>query len=117
MQLYHVRQELVTNPLADIAGEVRRQLDGLGLDVPQGDVALTVGSRGIANIPLIVKTAGQWLAERGATPFIVPSMGSHNGATAAGQQQMVESLGMSAEAMEMPIRSSMGAAHSRVRGL
>ncbi len=107
MRLLPVHQQLVSNPLADIAACVREQLDALRLDVPNGDVAITVGSRGIANIPLIVKTAGEWLRERGAQPFIVPSMGSHNGATAEGQQEMVESLGMSEAAMGMPIRSSM----------
>jgi len=107
MKLLSVRQKLVSQPLADIAGEVRRQLDALNLDVPQGSVAITVGSRGISQIPLIIKTTGDWLRQQGADPFIVPSMGSHNGATAEGQQQMVESLGMSESEMGMPIRSSM----------
>ncbi len=107
MRLLSVRQKLVSQPLADVAGEVCRQLDALSADVPQGPIAITVGSRGISNIPLITKTAGDWLRERGAKPFIVPSMGSHNGATAEGQKQMVESLGMSESAMGMPIRSSM----------
>ncbi|QDS99917.1 DUF2088 domain-containing protein [Adhaeretor mobilis] len=107
MKLLSVRQKLAANPLADVAGEVRKQLDSLNLDVPQGDVAITVGSRGISNIPRIVKTTGEWLADHGAKPFIVPAMGSHNGGTAEGQQQMVESLGMSEAAMGMPIRSSM----------
>ena len=70
-------------------------------------MALTVGSRGIRNLPLIIKACGDWLRDHGATPFIVPAMGSHNGATAAGQRQMVESLGVTEVAMNMPIRSSM----------
>jgi len=107
MKLLSVRQKLVSQPLADVAGEVRRQLESLNLDVPQGPVAITVGSRGISNIPLIVRTTGEWLRGQGAEPFIVPSMGSHNGATAEGQQQMVESLGMSEAETGMPIRSSM----------
>ncbi len=107
MKLLSVRQKLVSRPLADVAGEVCRQLDSLQLDVPRGPVAITVGSRGISNIPLIIKATGNWLREHGAKPFIVPSMGSHNGATAEGQKQMVESLGMSESAMGMPIRSSM----------
>lgn len=107
MQLYRVTQQLVSKPLSDVAGEVRSQLDQLNLEVPAGDVAITVGSRGIANIPVIIKTAGDWLRGHGARPFIVPSMGSHNGGTADGQRQMVESLGMSEVAMGMPIRSSM----------
>jgi len=107
MKLLSVRQNLISRPLQDVAGEVRRQLDALDLHVPQGPVAIPVGSRGITNIPLIIRTTGEWLRAQGAEPFIVPAMGSHNGATAEGQQQMVESLGMSEAAMNMPIRSSM----------
>jgi len=107
MRLLSVRQKLISQPLANLADEVHRQLESLNLEVPQGSVAITVGSRGISNIPLITKATGDWLREHGAVPFIVPSMGSHNGATAEGQQQMVESLGMSESEMGMPIRSSM----------
>jgi hypothetical protein len=107
MKFYRVRQRLVSSPLADVAAEVRRQLDQLAIPVPAGPVAITVGSRGISQIPTIIRTAGDWLREHGAEPFIVPAMGSHNGATAEGQQAMVESLGMTAAAMGMPIRSSM----------
>lgn len=107
MKLYKVHQQLVSRPLADVAGEVSRQLDTLGLPVPQGDVAITVGSRGIRNLPTIVRACGDWLRKRGARPFIVPAMGSHNGATAEGQRNMIESLGVTEPAMNMPIRSSM----------
>jgi hypothetical protein len=107
MELFKVHQDLVSRPLSDIRAEVFRQLSSLQLTVPAGDVAITVGSRGISNIPGIVKACGDWLKEQGAAPFIVPAMGSHNGATAAGQQAMVESLGITESAMEMPIRSSM----------
>ncbi len=107
MNLYKVRQQLVSSPLTDITGEVYRQLDALNLTIPRGDVAITAGSRGICNLPEIIKACGQWLKNNGASPFIVPSMGSHNGATAAGQQKMIESLGITETAMGMPIRSSM----------
>ncbi len=107
MRFYRFRQRLVSNPLADIEGQIRSQLDQLQLKVPSGDVAITVGSRGIANLPTIIKTCGQWLKDRGAKPFIVPAMGSHNGATAEGQRSMVESLGVTESAMNMPIRASM----------
>ena len=107
MKLLSVRQNLVSQPLEDVASEVRQQLDSQVPVVPQGPVAITVGSRGICNIATIIKTCGGWLREKGAEPFIVPSMGSHNGATAEGQQQMVESLGMDEASMGMPIRSSM----------
>lgn len=107
MKLLSVRQELASRPLDDVATEVRAQMELLSISVPQGPVAITVGSRGICQIPLIVRTVGDWLRERGAKPFIVPAMGSHNGATAEGQREMVESLGMTESAMGMPIRAGM----------
>ena len=107
MKLVRVRQKLVSNPIADIPAAVRAALDGLGLTVPQGDVGITAGSRGIANVAAITRTAGQWLRERGARPFLFPAMGSHNGGTAEGQRSMIESLGITEEAMGMPIRASM----------
>ena len=85
---------------------VRAELEKLG-PVPQGSIALTGGSRGIANQPEIFRSVGKWLREHGADPFVAPCMGSHNGGTAEGQQAMLESLGLSEENLEMPIRSSM----------
>jgi len=107
MRLCRIRPELVRHPLPDVAAEVRRQLDGLQLAVPRGEVAVTAGSRGIAQIPLILRTVGDWLRERGAKPFAVPAMGSHGGATAEGQRRMLEGLGMTATALGMDIRASM----------
>ena len=106
MRVVRVRQRLVSRPLPDVAAEVRRQLDTLG-PPPQGEVAVTVGSRGIDNLVEITRACGEWLREHGADPFVIPSMGSHNGATAEGQREMVESLGCTEEATGMPIRSSM----------
>ena len=107
MRLLRVHQNLISNPLADVVAGVRAQLDALELEVPQGDVAITSGSRGITNIATITKAAGDWLREHGANPFVFPAMGSHNGATGEGQRSMVESLGITEEAMGMPIRASM----------
>ena len=107
MNLYKVEQLLISRPLPEIVSTVQRQLTSLNCPVPQGEVAITVGSRGIRNLSTIIRACGQWLKEHGAQPFIVPAMGSHNGATAEGQRNMVESLGVTESAMDMPIRSSM----------
>lgn len=107
MKLHKVSQQLASNPIADVPKAVFAALDGLGRDVPQGRVAITCGSRGISNIAAITRAAGDWLKSRGAEPFLVPCMGSHNGATAPGQRAMIESLGITEEAMEMPILASM----------
>ena len=107
MDLYQVDQQLVSAPLADVTAEVHRALDQLGQKPPKGEIAITAGSRGITNLVAITKAAGDWLRQHGAKPFLVPSMGSHNGATAAGQQKMLESLGLTSQATGMEIRSSM----------
>jgi hypothetical protein len=107
MKLVRVRQKLVSNPIADVRAAVDAALDRLKIDVPQGEVGITAGSRGIANIAAITKAAGDWLREHGARPFLFPAMGSHNGGTAEGQKAMIESLGLTEAAMGMPIRSSM----------
>ncbi len=107
MHIFRVEQHLVSNPLPDVKTEVFRQLDSLGIKPPQGRVAITAGSRGISNILPITKAAGDWLRANGADPFLVPCMGSHNGATAEGQREMIESLGLTEEATGMDIVSSM----------
>jgi hypothetical protein len=109
MKFIRVRQKLVSSPIADVRAAVLAALDRLGLDVPQGEVAVTAGSRGIANYPAIMRAAGDWLRRHGARPFLFPAMGSHNGATAEGQRAMIESLGITEQAMNMPIRASMDA--------
>ncbi len=74
---------------------------------PGMSVALTAGSRGIAQINEILRSMVGILKELGAEPFIVPAMGSHGGATAEGQVEILESLGVTEEYCGAPIRSSM----------
>jgi hypothetical protein len=74
---------------------------------PGARVALTAGSRGVANIGIILRSLVRILKDKGAKPFLVPAMGSHGGATAEGQVQILESLGITEEFCEAPIRSSM----------
>jgi len=107
MNVFQVEQRLVSAPLQNVAQEVHRALNMMGKKPPQGEVAITAGSRGISNIVSITKAAGDWLRAHGTKPFLVPAMGSHNGATAAGQQKMVESLGLTPATTGLEIRSSM----------
>ena len=70
-------------------------------------IAITAGSRGIANNDLTTKTIADWVKSRGASPFIVPAMGSHGGATAEGQAQILAGYGIDEERMGCPVISSM----------
>ncbi|MBP1996506.1 lactate racemase domain-containing protein [Paenibacillus eucommiae] len=74
---------------------------------PGQQVAVAVGSRGVANIALFTKTTIDAIKAAGAHPFLVPCMGSHGGATAEGQTGVLHHLGITDEAMGAPIRSSM----------
>jgi hypothetical protein len=82
-QMFRVRQKFDSPRLDDIPAAVRSELAGLNLQrkvKPGQSVAITAGSRGIANIHLIIKAAVQYFQSLGAKPFIGPAMGSH-GAT------------------------------------
>ena len=78
-----------------------------GLVSPGSRVALAVGSRGIAELPRVVKAAVDALYTYGCTVFLVPAMGSHGGATAKGQVDLLASLGITEASVGAPIRASM----------
>lgn len=108
-----VRQKFDGTRIDDIPGHVRRELETPGtVDrlKPGQRVAVAVGSRGIQNLALIVKTTLDRIKETGAEPFIVPCMGSHGGATAAGQVEILKQLGVTEAAMGVPIKASMDVA-------
>jgi hypothetical protein len=108
--MFRVRQTFAGPRLDDIPAAVRAALTKLDLGRrvrPGQSVALTAGSRGIANIPVILKSAVQFLRDLGARPFLVPAMGSHGGATADGQRHILESYGITESFVGAPIRSSM----------
>ena len=74
---------------------------------PGMSIAITAGSRGIANVAVITKAVVDAVKRRGAEPFIVPAMGSHGGATAQGQLEVLAGYGITPKTMGCPIRSSM----------
>lgn len=74
---------------------------------PNDNIAIGVGSRGIANLPLLVKTLCEYFYNIGANPFIIPSMGSHGGASSEGQEKVLEKLGVTEKFCKAPILTSM----------
>ncbi|MCP3923792.1 MAG: DUF362 domain-containing protein [Desulfobacterales bacterium] len=70
-------------------------------------VAVCVGSRGISDLPEIVKTVCTFISDKGGVPFIVPAMGSHGGATTDGQVEVLEKLGVSEDTCGVQIKSSL----------
>jgi hypothetical protein len=105
-----VRQKLNDKILEDIPGEIRKQIlqDKITSTIKPGmSVGVTCGSRGIANIALIIKETVAILSELGAKPFVFPAMGSHGGGSAEGQRDMIEGFGVTEEYIGCPIKATM----------
>ena len=109
-RMLRLRQEFDSQRVEDVGSEVASQLGSLGLGEkvkPGQTVAITAGSRGIANIATVIRAMAEHFRGLGAQPFIVPAMGSHGGGTAEGQRGILESYGITEEFTGAPIRSSM----------
>jgi hypothetical protein len=109
-KIFCLRQRFDSACIKDVPAEVHRQLAALNLGEnvrPGQSVAITAGSRGIANIAHITRAIVEHFNKLGAKPFIVPAMGSHGGGTAEGQKQVIESYGITEELLGCPIRSSL----------
>lgn len=109
-QMAMLAQAFDPQHLEDIPAEIKRELVRLAIKnkVKTGDsIAISGGSRGIANIDVITKTIVEEMRLLNARPFIFPAMGSHGGATDQGQIKVLESLGITEAAMGCPIQSSM----------
>jgi hypothetical protein len=109
-RMVRIRQHFERPQVADVPAAVASALEPLGLArriKPGQTVALTAGSRGIANIPLILRSTAAFLKKFGAKPFLIPTMGSHGGGTAEGQRHILESYGITEEFVGVPIRASM----------
>ncbi len=109
-RMLRVRQKFARPRVDNIPAAARATLEKLNLGrtiKPGQTVALTGGSRGIANIPLVLKSVAQHLKDLGARPFIVPAMGSHGGGLAESQKEVLESYGITEAFTGVPIRASM----------
>lgn len=104
-----VRQRFDAAHLADVSAEVARSFPPVarGRIPPGASVAITAGSRGVANIAEIVAAVAREVRALGAEPFVVPAMGSHGGATAEGQRAVLAGYGVTEDAVGCPILSSM----------
>jgi len=109
-RMMRVKQHFEAPVVDDIPATIRAEVAKLGLAdkvKPGQTVAISVGSRGIHQIALIIKTVVDQMRALGAEPFAVPAMGSHGGGTAAGQRSIIESYGVTEEYIGAPIKSSM----------
>jgi hypothetical protein len=108
--MYRIRQSFDRTRVQDIPGTVKSELGKLNLGQkvkPGQTVALTAGSRGVANIAVILKAAAEYFRALGAKPFIFPAMGSHGGAKAEGQSALIAHYNVTEAFTDAPIVSSM----------
>lgn len=109
-RMLRLRQKFDFPRVDDIPAEVERQMAALRLSEkvrPGQNVAVTAGSRGIANIAIITKAIVSHLKRLQVVPFVVPAMGSHGGGTAEGQREILEGYGITEDFIGAEIRSSM----------
>jgi hypothetical protein len=101
------RQSFDRPILKNIESHLCEQLETCPHSFEGQSLAIAVGSRGIHKIDVMLACLISWLKSKGAFPFIVPAMGSHGGASAQGQLEVLSSLGVTEALMKCPIRSSM----------
>ena len=108
-EMVTIHQEYDSQKTKDVAAEMRAQLNSLPNHEKFKDknICITVGSRGIPDLDILVRTMCDVLKEWGAKPFIIPAMGSHGGGTAEGQLEMLAGYNIKEETMGVPIKASM----------
>ena len=108
-RMIRVKQNFYAPVIANVSQAVVTQLDQVGLPscFNGARIAVAVGSRGITNLEDIVRVTIEWLKLRGASPFIVPAMGSHGGGSASGQEKILAEYGITEARVGAPIVSSM----------
>lgn len=109
-RMMKVRQRFDNEQIEDLTAALNEQLNQEKITTlikPGMSIAVAVGSRGVDRIVEITAATIAFLKELGAEPFIVPSMGSHGGATAEGQTDVLRHLGVTEESTGAPIRSTM----------
>jgi len=109
-RMVHVRQRFELSKVSSVADTVAQEFTKSAIKTkikPGMTIAVGVGSRGVNNIAECVKSVVEEIKALGGEPFVFPAMGSHGGATAEGQQEVLDSYGVTESVIGCPIRSSM----------
>ena len=109
-RMIRVKQRFEAPVINNLPTAITAELDRVDVASIVGkgsSVAVTAGSRGVADIAVIVKATVDYLKRIGVKPFIVPAMGSHGGATAEGQREVLAHYGITEESMGVPIKATM----------
>ncbi len=109
-RMVRVREKFSGTAIGDVAEAVRKELNRAEVIekiLPGMTIALTAGSRGVANIALVIRETVSFLKEHGAKPFVIPAMGSHGGSTAEGQLAIIHEYGVTEEYVGCPVIATM----------
>ncbi|MDR3220812.1 MAG: nickel-dependent lactate racemase [Candidatus Accumulibacter sp.] len=109
-KMFRARQSFPVKSVADVRGAVFETLatcPAYAAIEPGMRLAITVGSRGLSSLPVLVRALVDALRAKSAVPFVIPAMGSHGGGSAEGQREMLATLGVSEQSVGCPVRSSM----------
>ena len=108
-RMVRVRQRFENDKIENSREHLNKELDGLKIrgSVKGKRIAVTVGSRGIPDNAVIVKTICDKLKEWGAAPFLVPAMGSHGGGTVEGNLEILNGYGITEDNIKVPILAGM----------
>ena len=110
IKMYRILQTFNKDKLKNIPEMICQEFRAINLDQkikPGMKIGITVGSRGISNLQLIIKTIIEEVKKRKGTPFILPAMGSHGNANAEGQKQVLKSYGITEESMGVLINATL----------
>ena len=109
-RMYKIREIYEDDFIQDIPAHLKARMEAAMPDkslIVGKSIAITVGSRGIPSLALMVRTICDTLKKWGARPFIVPAMGSHGGGTAEGNLEVLRGYGVTEESAGVPIKASM----------
>lgn len=109
-KMHKVRQHFKTAKIENVVAHIEHEMrkEEIRAKLRYGArVAVAVGSRGIRNISLIVKTVIDELKLAGCRPFIISAMGSHGGGTPEGQRAVLDSYGINEVSMGVEIVTSV----------
>ena len=109
-KMVRIREKYEEDKIEDVKAHLIDELDKIEIDkaaLKGKSIAITVGSRGIPDLPLMIKTLCDKLKEWGAEPFIIPAMGSHGGGTLEGNLEVINGYGITEDAIGVPIKATM----------
>lgn len=113
--MYLVKQNFTCKSINNIEEHILSELNNMGIreKIFSGmKLCLTYGSRGFPYGFKVISTLIEIFKSWGADPFIIPAMGSHGGGTDEGQMQVLKKMGITEEALKVPVKSCVDSVYT-----